>query len=105
VIISKIDLSALLHASHTAPHSVLGMHPLSKGRSEGVVVRAFLRQAVTCAVVDVATAGLADEIDRGGWRIRVSSRNGLRCFVINFALPRPVARCGSFLIRIRFCRR
>jgi len=84
VIISKIDLSALLHASHTAPHSVLGMHPLSKGRSEGVVVRAFLRQAVTCAVVDVATAGWPMKLIAARMAYsRFSSRNGLRCFVIN----------------------
>ncbi len=53
--LSPTDLSALLHATHTSPHSVLGMHPVTKGSSRGVVVRAFLRQAAECAVVDHAT--------------------------------------------------
>ena len=55
MIISKPDLIALLHASHTSPHSVLGMHPHVRGRGKGVVVRALLRNAVTCAVVDFAS--------------------------------------------------
>jgi 1,4-alpha-glucan branching enzyme len=53
VLISKTDLTALLKAKHSAPHSVLGMHPLTHKRSEGVVVRAFLSGATTCDVVDL----------------------------------------------------
>ena len=53
VILSKTDLHALLEARHAAPHSVLGMHPLTRRRSKGVVVRAFLRDAVACDVVDL----------------------------------------------------
>ena len=55
VIISKDDLSALLNASHTSPHSVLGMHPYKRGQNSGVVVRAFVRQAVTCSVVELSS--------------------------------------------------
>jgi 1,4-alpha-glucan branching enzyme len=45
-----VDLQALLQARHSDPHSVLGMHP----RTRGVVVRAFLKGASACAVVDAA---------------------------------------------------
>jgi 1,4-alpha-glucan branching enzyme len=55
VIIAQTDLTELLRAAHTSPHSVLGMHPMTKARSKGVVVRAFVRQAASCAVVDVAS--------------------------------------------------
>jgi 1,4-alpha-glucan branching enzyme len=55
VILPKPDLTALLNASHTSPHSVLGMHPHTRGQSKGVVVRAFLRNVASCAVVDVAS--------------------------------------------------
>jgi len=53
VIISKVDLAALLQAKHATPHSVLGMHPLTRNRSHGVVVRAFLSGAEKCEVVEL----------------------------------------------------
>ena len=52
MIISKKDLTDLLNASHTSPHSVLGMHPHTKGRAKGLVVRALVRNAAACMVVD-----------------------------------------------------
>jgi 1,4-alpha-glucan branching enzyme len=56
VILSPSDLQALLAATHSAPHSVLGMHPTVRQRSQGVVVRALLRGAVSCEVVDLDAA-------------------------------------------------
>jgi 1,4-alpha-glucan branching enzyme len=53
VIISKADLALLLQAKHATPHSVLGMHPLTRNRSCGVVVRAFLSGAAACEVVEL----------------------------------------------------
>jgi 1,4-alpha-glucan branching enzyme len=53
VIISKTDLASLLNAKHATPHSVLGMHMHKRGRSEGVVARAFLSGAVACEVVEL----------------------------------------------------
>ena len=53
VITSKSDLAALLSATHAEPHGVLGMHPHKRGRSQGVVVRALLCDAVSCAVVEL----------------------------------------------------
>ncbi|HYP16548.1 MAG TPA: hypothetical protein VEQ65_05005, partial [Opitutus sp.] len=55
MIISNPDLNALLSASHTSPHSVLGMHPTAKGNVKGVVVRALLRNAATCSLIDVSS--------------------------------------------------
>ncbi len=52
MIISKKDLTDLLNATHTSPHSVLGMHPHTKGRAKGLVVRALVRNAAACMVVD-----------------------------------------------------
>jgi 1,4-alpha-glucan branching enzyme len=55
VITKKSDLATLLQAKHPSPHSVLGMHPHSRGRSRGVIVRALLRNAASCAVIDAGT--------------------------------------------------
>ena len=53
-IISATDLEALVHARHATPHAVLGMHPCLRGRSRGVVVRALLRGAMGCEVIEGA---------------------------------------------------
>ena len=50
--ISKTEIDQLLEARHTSPHSVLGMHPFKKGRSQGVIVRALVRGAEGVEVVD-----------------------------------------------------
>lgn len=53
MIISKADLASLLQAKHASPHSVLGMHPLLRNRSQGVVVRAFVSGAKSCDVIEL----------------------------------------------------
>ena len=53
MIISKADLASLQQAKHATPHAVLGMHPLLRNRSQGVVVRAFLRGVAACEVVEL----------------------------------------------------
>ncbi|HEX3728584.1 MAG TPA: 1,4-alpha-glucan branching protein GlgB [Opitutaceae bacterium] len=66
---TKADLKALIEASHADPHSVLGMHPAEapkargKGKAaaaeaagRGLTVRAFLREAQSCEVVDMDAA-------------------------------------------------
>ena len=55
--VSKEDLNALLGARHASPHSVLGMHPCTRGRGKGVVVRALLPRAQACSVVEPDAAG------------------------------------------------
>ena len=55
MIITKAELDSFLKATNAAPHSFLGMHPAKKARSQGVVVRAFLREASACSVIDLAT--------------------------------------------------
>ena len=54
MIIAKADLQALVQGRHAAPHSVLGMHPLTfkKQGEKGVVVRALLKGAASCEVVE-----------------------------------------------------
>jgi len=49
MIISKTELERLGSARHHHPHEILGMHPYKKG----LVVRAFLQDAISCEVVDV----------------------------------------------------
>jgi len=67
VILSKPELKAFLEAKHATPHDRLGMHPHTHARSHGLVVRAFLREAERCAVVEIdsgeawAMTRLADE--------------------------------------------
>ena len=53
MIVSKEDLSAIRSVRTSQPHAVLGMHPRTRGKAKGLVVRAFLDDAVSCEVVDV----------------------------------------------------
>lgn len=54
VIISQNDLKLFLDAKYGHPHAMLGMHPLTQGKTTGVVVRALIREAAKCEVVDLA---------------------------------------------------
>ena len=54
MILPKTELRRFLAAKHATPHDRLGMHVYSSAGIKGVVVRAFLRDAVECAVVDLA---------------------------------------------------
>jgi len=49
MILSPVELEALVQARHRSPHALLGMHPLRQG--PGVVVRAFLPDAVSVEAV------------------------------------------------------
>ncbi len=55
MIISQAELDSFLKATNAAPHDLLGMHTAKKARSHGVVVRALVREAAGCAVVETAT--------------------------------------------------
>jgi 1,4-alpha-glucan branching enzyme len=54
VIISEIELDSFLKADNSSPHSLLGMHTCMSGKAGALVVRAFLREAKSCEVVDAA---------------------------------------------------
>ncbi|MFP4166894.1 MAG: 1,4-alpha-glucan branching protein GlgB [Opitutales bacterium] len=54
VIVSKSDLESITHLKCSQPHGILGMHPHQSGTGKGLVVRAFLDDAVSCEVVDVS---------------------------------------------------
>jgi len=55
VLLSKTDLDSITNVTCGQPHSILGMH-LLKGKGTGkLVVRAYLDDARTCEVVDIAS--------------------------------------------------
>ena len=55
MILSPEELASFTGATCRHPHGLLGMHLGKLGRTKGVVVRAFLSDAVACDVMDVAT--------------------------------------------------
>ncbi|MFO1447640.1 MAG: 1,4-alpha-glucan branching protein GlgB [Opitutaceae bacterium] len=55
MIITQDLLDRFLHATASHPHDTLGMHPCKKGRTQGVVVRCFIRRCVACEVIDPQT--------------------------------------------------
>jgi 1,4-alpha-glucan branching enzyme len=57
VIVSQQELEAIQSARSAQPHAVLGMHPLQRESGKGLVVRAFLDDAVTCEVVELKEGG------------------------------------------------
>jgi 1,4-alpha-glucan branching enzyme len=65
----KTDFQPLLQGRHASPHSLLGMHPQTRGRSAGVVVRALIREARACTVVEVA--------GKGAWPMNALAPEGL----------------------------
>ncbi|MDR3143976.1 MAG: 1,4-alpha-glucan branching protein GlgB [Puniceicoccales bacterium] len=70
MIISGEELKDFLGAKHASPHDRLGMHPVSgNGKITGVVVRAYLRDVHTCAVVDLTTGKKYDmsKLDESGF--------------------------------------
>ena len=84
MILSKTDFEAILHARHGSPHSVLGMHPCTYRRSRGLVVRAFLRDAASCAVV------LTDEAPPTELAMKLLAPEGL----FEVFIPRRPDVCG-----------
>ena len=52
VTLPKSELQALLAAAHATPHDHLGIHLHTRGKTKGVVVRAFLRDVADCEVVE-----------------------------------------------------
>ncbi|MEM7792511.1 MAG: 1,4-alpha-glucan branching enzyme, partial [Verrucomicrobiota bacterium] len=54
VLLSQSDLESITKVVCTQPHGILGMHPFRKKKGRpGVVVRAYVNDAVTCEVVDL----------------------------------------------------
>ncbi|MDP4878902.1 MAG: hypothetical protein NWR36_03360, partial [Opitutales bacterium] len=54
VILSKTDFESVTKVKCGQPHGILGMHPHKKGKTSGLVVRAFVDDAVSCEVVDLS---------------------------------------------------
>ncbi|MDX2111893.1 MAG: 1,4-alpha-glucan branching protein GlgB [Verrucomicrobiota bacterium] len=94
MIIETSDYEAILQAAHTQPHAILGLHPATQRKQKGLVARAFLRDAVTCEVVDltsqperryplkrIADEGLfegfiKDHTESFRYRLRIEKHNG-----------------------------
>jgi 1,4-alpha-glucan branching enzyme len=53
VILTPVELASFLEARNACPHDFLGMRPMKKGRGQGVLVRAFVREAKSCEVIDL----------------------------------------------------
>jgi len=53
VITPQADIQALFSARHASPHSFLGMHLFQFEKTRGVAVRAFLKDVLTCSVIDL----------------------------------------------------
>jgi len=89
MIIPKTDLKQILEARHYQPHAFLGLHPHQKN---SCVARAFLRDAVSCEVVEIETdqryalekiaeEGFFEGVIKGkaepfAYRLRVEQANG-----------------------------
>ncbi len=54
MILTPVELASFIEARCACPHDFLGMRPAKKGRSHGLIVRAFIREAKACEVVDLA---------------------------------------------------
>ena len=54
MIISQTELKSFIDAENAAPHSLLGMHKLNLDGRDVLVVRAFLRDAKSCEIVDMS---------------------------------------------------
>lgn len=71
MLIANKDLKRFTDSSINCPHDFLGMHPTTKGRKKGVVIRAFLSQAVSCEAVDISVEDgpryKLEMIDKGGF--------------------------------------
>lgn len=95
VALPQAEIGRFLHAEHSNPHAALGMHPVKVKGKDALVVRAFVRGAVTCEVVDYraeperryplvqrAQEGFFEGLitDHGGdafcYRLRVEKENG-----------------------------
>ncbi|HEU5080610.1 MAG TPA: 1,4-alpha-glucan branching protein GlgB [Opitutaceae bacterium] len=53
MILSKAELKSFIDAKNGHPHALLGMHVQKTGKAPGIVVRALIREAAKCEVVDV----------------------------------------------------
>ena len=57
MLLPRTALKALLAAKHASPHDFLGMHRHVHRRKKGVIVRAFVREAARCDVIDDDAGG------------------------------------------------
>ena len=88
--IPRAELKRFLNATQAQPHDWLGMHPDAHGHSSGVVVRAFLRNAVACEVVDPATGEawpMKQLMPEGFFEIFIGSRKEVFRYMLRTTHP------------------
>ena len=71
MLLTKPELDSFLAAKNASPHTFLGMHHARKGKTDGLVVRAFVREAASCAVVDLDATNAARASSDGQTHITV----------------------------------
>jgi 1,4-alpha-glucan branching enzyme len=94
MIATRQELDATIQGKEAQPHKFLGMHPFTHHGANGVLVRAFVQDAVTCEVVDYAgntekrypmeqidalgvfEAFIADHAETFPYRLRIEKKNG-----------------------------
>ena len=54
MIISQEELKSFVDSENSCPHAFLGMHKLQRGHQNVLVARAFVRDAKSCEIVDMA---------------------------------------------------
>ncbi|WP_221029037.1 1,4-alpha-glucan branching protein GlgB [Actomonas aquatica] len=66
--LTPAQIDTLLTAKEAQPHSVLGLHLGKKGKSAGLVGRAFVKDAVSCELIDLEAdkAIPMEQIDEAG---------------------------------------
>jgi 1,4-alpha-glucan branching enzyme len=62
MLLTAAELALFTSATCTQPHGLLGMHAAKSGRATGLVVRAFLRDAVACVLVEPGEAAGGDTL-------------------------------------------
>jgi len=94
VITTKAELESITKVNCAQPHGILGMHRYKKGKKDGLLVRTYLSDAVSCEVVDVSNPDgpryplrkisedglfeglIEDREDFFSYRLRIERHNG-----------------------------
>ncbi|TAG28774.1 MAG: 1,4-alpha-glucan branching enzyme, partial [Verrucomicrobia bacterium] len=64
MLLTPEEIARFSQATCAQPHGLLGMHKAKSGRSSGLVVRAFLRDALACEVIDLENDGASHAMER-----------------------------------------
>ena len=71
MIICNKDIESITSVNCAQPHSILGMHPYTKKNTQGLLVRAYLKDAQKCEVID------SSNLDGPYYKLRRVTEDGL----------------------------